>query len=253
MICPNPNCAYDNMPGVKNCLRCGTPLPDNAVSSVPTDAYAPSANQKQTVLGSAAELAAKSSAVAETPVVSSNRTVFQKIVRCPNCGTPTLGNEAKCPSCGADMPVQAATEEKKPHTPSAGGRPASVYAAAAASDNRSTIYRPLHKEEKPAPIVEELPKCSLCIIYEDEELEQEAQPTCYEGKQVELNRENTEPSNRTITSKVQATLTHEDGHWYIENNSEMRTTYVAVSRKMELHPGDIIIMGDRRFVFAEEK
>lgn len=252
MICPNPNCAYDNMPGVKNCLRCGTPLPDNTASSVPADAYAPSANQKQTVLGSAAEIAAKSPAVAEASVISSNKTVFQKIVRCPNCGTPTLGDVAKCPSCGADIPMQQEAEIK-PQKPSAAVRPASVYAAAAASDNRSTIYRPLHKEEKPAPVVEEVPKCSLSIIFEDDELDQEALPTHYEGKMVELNRENTEPSNRTITSKVQATLTHEDGHWYIENNSEMRTTYVAVSRKMELQPGDIIIMGDRRFVFAEEK
>lgn len=247
MICPNPNCAYDNLPGVKFCLRCGTPLPESSSPSMPSDAYAPTSSQKSTVLGSADDLAACNRNGTVSAAVAAGKTVFQKIVRCPQCGTTTLGNVARCPQCGAQLPAQEVASA------SSAVRPANVYASAAATDNRSTIYRPLHKEEKPAPIVEEVPKCSLCLIYEDHELDQKAQPIHYEGKLVELNRENTEPSNRTITNKVQATLTHEDGHWYIENNSEMHTTYLAVNRKMELQPGDVIIMGDRRFVFAEEK
>lgn len=53
----------------------------------------------------------------------------------------------------------------------------------------------------------------------------------YEGKSIILNRENTEVSNRTITSKEQAEIVFEDGHWYLLDRSELRTTFIQANRK----------------------
>ena len=92
------------------------------------------------------------------------------------------------------------------------------------------------------------PRFTLTMMAEEHE-EQEPMTHDYEGDEVVLNRANTDPNNRTITSKEQAHLTFEEGHWYIENRSELESTFVAASHKIELQPGDIVMMGDRCFRF----
>jgi hypothetical protein len=92
------------------------------------------------------------------------------------------------------------------------------------------------------------PHCSLTIIPEEEEniLPKRFE---YEGNSIILNRENTEMSNRTITSKEQAEIVFDDGHWYLLDRSMLQTTYIQVNRKIEIIPDDIIVLGDRRFKF----
>lgn len=74
-----------------------------------------------------------------------------------------------------------------------------------------------------------------------------------EDGEVVLTRDNTEPGNPSITSKAQALVSHSDGHWYIENRSEQNTTFVLARNKIELHDGDIILLGNRMFEFTEQK
>lgn len=92
-------------------------------------------------------------------------------------------------------------------------------------------------------------RCSLSLLPDTDE-DIEAITNNYEGKNIILNRANTEPGNSTITSKEQAELSYEDGNWYIENHSQYGTTFVAVNRRTQLHPGDVVMLGDRRFIFA---
>ncbi len=73
----------------------------------------------------------------------------------------------------------------------------------------------------------------------------------YEGSEVSLNRDNTETSNASITSKVQAVVSNDNGTWYIEDRSEQHTTFVLASRRIELHDGDMILLGNRLFEFHE--
>ena len=95
---------------------------------------------------------------------------------------------------------------------------------------------------------EQKPICTLTIVPEEHE-NLTVEPIKHEGNSIILNRANTEPSNRTITSKEQAEITFEDGHWFLKNCSELNTTYLQVSRKIEIFPNDIIVLGDRRFKF----
>jgi hypothetical protein len=67
---------------------------------------------------------------------------------------------------------------------------------------------------------------------------------------VELNRENLDKDNITITSKVQAELYFENGRWLLWDRSELKTTFVLAKEKTELHEGDVILMGDRKFIFS---
>ena len=71
----------------------------------------------------------------------------------------------------------------------------------------------------------------------------------FKGNKVELNRNNLDPQNNTITSKVQAVLEFRDGEWYIENGSALKTTFIRVDEPVKLKKGDIILMGNRKFEF----
>ena len=92
------------------------------------------------------------------------------------------------------------------------------------------------------------------VVHDLAEEDEQAEPTPidYEGASVILTRENTEPNNRTITSKEQAELICEDGKWFVLNKSELGSTYLEANRKLEIQQGDIIVLGDRRFKFEVE-
>ena len=134
------------------------------------------------------------------------------IISCPICNKEISAELSTCPYCGESIPLQTV---------------------------RVVRHRVQHNE----------PKCSLTIIVEEDE-QMAPYTTEYEGAKINLNRHNTDSSNNTITSKVQATLTYEDGHWFINNQSEHESTFIQVNRRMELTPGDIIMLGDRCFRFA---
>ena len=116
--------------------------------------------------------------------------------------------------------------------------------------HRPTIRRQIKNiaETEPEDIT---PHCSLTIIPEENE-NIPSEKMEYEGKSIILNRENTEVSNRTITSKEQAEIVFEDGHWYLLDRSELRTTFIQANRKIEIIPDDIIVLGDRRFKFESD-
>lgn len=85
------------------------------------------------------------------------------------------------------------------------------------------------------------------IAWEGEEVSYN--PITYSGETIILNRANTDANNNSITSREQAILTFEDGEWFIENRSDLRTTFIRVNGKVKLTRGDIIVLGNREFEF----
>ena len=77
----------------------------------------------------------------------------------------------------------------------------------------------------------------------------ESDPISFAGNEIELNRENTDSENSTITSKTQATITHDNGKWAILDESELRSTFVQAARKIELQNGDLILLGNQLYRF----
>lgn len=74
----------------------------------------------------------------------------------------------------------------------------------------------------------------------------------FAGSPIALNRMNLDPDNKTITSKKQASLYVKDNEWYIENDSELKTTFIQVIKPVKLEKGDIIVFGNKYFIFEEE-
>jgi len=71
----------------------------------------------------------------------------------------------------------------------------------------------------------------------------------FNGGSAKLNRENTIKDNMTITSKEQAEIVLENGEWYILDKSEKKTTFVQAGNKIKLNKGDIVLLGDTKFIF----
>ena len=64
-----------------------------------------------------------------------------------------------------------------------------------------------------------------------------------------LNRANVDPENPTIDAGEQARVVCKNNEWYIQNLSSSHTTYVCTSREMKLEAGDIVVIGNKRFIF----
>lgn len=222
------NCGWDNLPNARVCLKCGLPLTgsDNRSVNNQTQSAANSSNYevapKPTVLNVNNE-----TETCRKTVVFHNETYINPecrkgIVECPKCHYPIAGGFTICPSCGTSIAYN--TE----------------------NNHRQTIRRPI-KGTADSPDNKK-PVCELTIIPEENE-NLVVEPMKYEGDTITLNRANTEPENRTITSKEQAEITFENGRWFLKNCSELNTTYIQVSRKIEIFPDDVIVLGDRRFKF----
>lgn len=92
------------------------------------------------------------------------------------------------------------------------------------------------------------PRCTLVPVVDEGEMDAPKEQM-FRGDAHQLNRANLDPENHTITSKVQAELTCENGQWFIKDCSQMQTTYILCQDPMDLKNGDRILMGNRLFTF----
>lgn len=274
------NCGYDNEPSVHTCIKCGRPLqagshgcyphqqgvcsPTRSTETQPRPtvvgaAYANEPQPRPTVVGAAyanepqpRPTVVNAGASRQPDAVQGEN---QKI--CPKCGYPVLGEFSTCTRCGsplgnASLNSTIAQEIKdldiKTTCDKCGKEVLVTYSFCPYCKEpirQKTVFVRRHNIAPPKP------KCSLTII-PDEGEGIEPRKNCYEGNLVMLKRKNTEPENRSITSKDQAELVFEDGKWFVQNHSELCTTAVEASRKIEILPGDVIVLGDRRFKFEVE-
>lgn len=145
---------------------------------------------------------------------------------CPRCGYPIRPDSDLCPSCGCPLdaaPVQQPVEQPVSAGPVGG-----------------TVNSWMNPEKGVF--------CTLKpIAWVNEKIDY--QPVSYSGDKIILKRSNTDANNNSISSKAQAQLTNDGKDWYIENKSDQETTFIKVSRKTKLEPGDIIVLGNRLFEF----
>jgi RNA polymerase subunit RPABC4/transcription elongation factor Spt4 len=147
-----------------------------------------------------------------------------EVKRCKHCGNEIDSNAKFCPSCGAPT-----TETNSPRRiqRSTLGTVMGGPSVGLSQGNRFCTLKPIAWQGEDVPYT----------------------PVTYSGETIILNRANTDANNNSITSREQAVLTFEDGEWYIENRSDLRTTYIRVNGKTKLTSGDIIVLGNREFEF----
>lgn len=201
-----------------------------------------------------------------------------KPVRCPNCGYANEPRNHRCKRC--NYPLREEDTSAQLHTPASSPANATVVGSATNIDPWDMDNsRPVSQQPPPkaqpiqAPVNVGQPEISaqgpkpkklevnktidpsrialfernvLKLVRIPKEGEQEATLE-FEGENIVLNRDNTDPGNMTITSREQAALEFKDGKWMLSDRSALQTTYIRVNQPTELKNGDVILLGNRAF------
>lgn len=210
-------CGWDNPQGKETCEKCNKPLTSSVSEEDKPASSVEGMNEHPTdrYVGGAFNPKAT---VREVPV--GGRAKSDGATECPECGYPLENGE--CSACG--YRAGAADTDK-----------------AKVADNLRKTVRPVRKGEKEGQF-------RLVPISEETGMP-EGDELSYDGNEVILNRENTDPKNSTITSLEQASIAFENGKWSIEDRSEYKTTFVQAARKTELQQGDLLLLGNQLYRF----
>lgn len=193
-------------------------------------------------------------------------------MRCNNCGWENPDGSQRCEKCNAPLQGGVGNQNFEVHSTIRESMPFEPQQPTKTTIDETIIDPPI--DEKPRPGNKTAPTENLsgtinpyagmgayvpvarCIlkpvIFPGEDTRYAPQQVNIKGDYTELNRQLLDPDNNTITSKVQATLTHKDGKWYVQNQSTQKTTYVYAGEPIEVKSGDVILMGNRTFVFEED-
>ncbi len=246
------NCGWPNKPSEITCVKCNSPLSsdNDDVDFVGRDDMSQSSRPlNKTVL---------EDDVFGTDELNNNRQNFNQtrtenaeaLTQCPKCGYPLRAGVDKCPNCKFQITNTNQSNQNNVEVQTRKDlgnqdtyhRPTRMVSGNGAKGNFRGTINPymMNMEVEPTFVLKPIKRMEERRDFEEQE---------YEGKQVVLNRDNTERNNQSITSRQQAVISNNDGHWYIEDKSEQRTTFVQAAQKIELHDGDIILLGNRLFEF----
>lgn len=254
------NCGWPNKPQTKVCVKCHSTLDAN---EEPADNYArevyadpdPALNKtmlETDVFGNRGNSYSRS-LQPEGPEYDEREIPANEAQEkpCPKCGYPLRRNADKCPNCKQPVKTAYFDREVAWNTPedadreedNSRRRPTRMDNPGTSGKMRGTVnpYM-MNMELEPTFVLQPVKRMNERTDFDEQE---------YEGKEVVLNRDNTEAGNPSITSRRQAVVSRIDGRWFIEDKSEQKTTFVQAAQKIELHDGDIILLGNRLFKFHE--
>ena len=250
------NCGWNNPDGLTKCQKCNQEL---------KQAPAPVQNNfNQTVLDP-----------------SRNRSEVQEgsQVFCPGCGYPLSEGVTVCPNCGTAasvaepapsqysktvrvLPENLLSEEKpKQEALKATVREIPQHLL----DNTKTVRvlpeellqdeapvqqaapQPMPVQPEPVPAPAPVPAFRLVPMDNFDGLTPAA--LSFSGEAVSLGRKDVVAGDASIAEDVHAAFEFADGQWSVSDKSGKASTYVCTSRKIQLQPGDIVVIGNRRYIF----
>lgn len=273
-------CGWVNADGSTKCVKCNQPLaePDEAtMKQESSDPAVPASKLNATVAFYSSDSA---------PAQKSEETQEER--SCANCGYPLAEDAKVCPMCkqavverSVDTPqaqqpanmkaticdVRAVVQDlpQQPVNMKATIRdvhavipesPAEPVAPVVLAHLKQTVREipaemlaPTPEKELVNDTVVDTPemKDQLCLVPLDN----------FDGKAVciavdedtLLNRANIDAENPSVDEHEQARVEFLNGAWYIRNLSQHQTTYICTNRPMLIDEGDIVVIGNRRYIF----
>ena len=212
-------CGWDNPDGKTSCEKCNKPLVSSQsnyanglqLNNTEDDNHSRPTNRQSATAG--ADFNPKKTIRENLANMTMAEEEHDNANTCPQCGYEM--ENGVCPMCGHTV-----------NTP--------------AADPRKTM-RPIRKGDKEGTF-------TLTPISEETGMP-EGEAMKYDGNDVCLNRDNTDPRNKTITSQEQAAISFADGKWSIIDKSQLKTTFVQAENAIELQDNSIILLGSQLYRF----
>lgn len=222
----------------KYCINCGYPLAEDAVAC-------PACGEKIEVASTPKSPMQKTPVIEpKTPVNAFTKTVIEPLAAKSDTHDikKVINTKATIRDINAFANKTATMEEVKPQeeTPEI-KQPAPNIAALKQTVRDFDMVINSQPEEQ-------VPVLGFKLVPADN-YDGKAKEISFKSDNVILNRENIDPENITLNSEGHASLSCEDGEWFISNLSPTQTTYICTGRKIKIEPGDVIIVGNRRFIF----
>ena len=215
------NCGWENLGGNSKCEKCGTVL-SGSIPQGHERVYDESSSREFNPNKTVRENEAFGN-------VQQNTQESESI--CPKCGYPIREGDQSCPNCNHSANAESPRQQTR------------------------RDFNPSEKKKTGGTIpwwemAGNAPACTLTILPRENEKINQTELN-FNGDEIILTRDNTEPNNQTITSGEQAMLTYENNKWYIQDKSSLKTTYIHAGEKREIQSGDVIVLGSRRFEFKD--
>lgn len=263
-----PNCGWPNKPNESICVKCGSSLQVDQQGNAQSQT-ASQANQFGGASGESLNKTVMETDAFESLHVEPSPALLKNEV-CPKCGYPMRPDSNKCPNCnyivGGQMEKTICESDKTGASHKFQRQPTRQVGPSKQepiqqsesrwSSQQSSTQRVLRSNGTVNPYLQgyeytPTPTFSLKPLPREGEIKVPAkQELEMEDESFVLNRNNTEPTNPTITSHEQALVSRtEDGRWFIENRSAQGTTFVQVNKRTELQDGDVLLLGNRLFEF----
>ena len=262
------NCGWNNADDAETCVKCNNPLMETVraargsqketvrserpVGDFPLEREALGGGQDRQAIFGGAEQPGREGGLVECPYC--NYPANRLVEDCPSCGKPMKAEEVGQGEVGQGPKSerrQRSDEEGRRRSDGAGEAARSGEAANTGGIGERT--RPMRAET-----IDPFRNRQIVRTTQQEMvLEKVGRPDETSelikfkaaGDQVTVNRANLDEGNFTITGKIQATFTFRDNKWWLQDASELKTTFIQVKEPRELKDGDIVLMGDRRFIF----
>lgn len=231
-------CGYMNEDDAKVCAKCGTKLSAESANQkqqapAPPPPSKSSSEGAPTMRGKAASGPAwdEPSGPSGNAPSSGAPTSSANVNKCSSCGfyplkeAPSNGNP--CPNCGFEGSAAskpAASAERAEQAPST----ASTMKLGDMNIGEKTAVIRL-KDEGSGRTIE------------------------FSGNSIDLNRQNLEPSNNSLSGKTHAVLNYENGKVSLEDKSSNGATFVQVDKPLTLKSGTKIILGNKVYTVEFDK
>lgn len=246
------NCGWSNPDGLTKCQKCNQDLvPPISVAPV----AAPTSNAiNQTIIDQSRHGAAFQSASTDL---------------CPRCGYPMSPANSFCPNCGTQV------NQSKPVAPQANAKTVRVlpeeFLEQPAETKPAEVPLKATVREIPVDLIENTSYAKTVRVLPEEMLSenetvQQVEPSFklipldnfdgavqgskeFKGTPASLNRESIVSEPSYLPEDLCVEFKCEDGQWTVEDKSSSKSVFVSASRPINVQVGDIVVIGNRRFIF----
>lgn len=218
------NCGWTNNPaGSQKCEKCNAPLMGSMLAGGHQDVNINNSPQNQVPLNATIPSGVSGLPYVDAPNEQKEFNSSPSNASICKCGYPLTVNSTACPNCKTPI---GNSNVNQPQKSKIGKRTIDPFAGGVFNYSGSCTLKPI---ENPDDV-------SRAISFNETTI---------------LNRSNIDTNNNSITSRQQANLEYKDGEWYITDLSEQGTTFVRKNGAIQLEDGDVILIGNRRFIFSK--